>query len=217
MKNFKIQISDNEISDLKQRLANTRWPADTINEGWKKGVPTEYLKGLADYWQHTFDWKKQESLLNQYPHFITQIDGQAIHYLHIQSPVPEAIPLLLLHGWPGSFADFTKVIEPLTKPENGDVAFHLVIPSIPGFGFSVPVQEKGWNMMRMASAFTELMKQIGYERFAVHGGDMGAGITGIMSGVAAYHLIGTHVNTDFYSVAGWACFQPITRCLPNRK
>ncbi len=113
---------------------------------------------------------------------------------------------MLIHGWPGSFADFIKVIEPLTNPQNNQLAFDLVIPSVPGFGFSIPVKEKGWNMFRIATAFTALMKQLGYEKFAVHGGDMGAGIAGIMSGVAAHNLIGTHINTDFFAVAGLGMF-----------
>ncbi|HEX6222856.1 MAG TPA: alpha/beta hydrolase, partial [Chryseolinea sp.] len=126
---------------------------------------------------------------------------------HVKSPQPNAIPLMLIHGWPGSFADFIKVIEPLSNPESADqMAFDLVIPSIPGFGFSIPVKEKGWNMVRIASAFTTLMKQLDYEKFAVHGGDMGAGIVGIMSGISAYNLLGTHINSDFFAVAGLGMF-----------
>jgi epoxide hydrolase len=220
MKKFTIQVPSSEIDYLNQRLSNTRWSNETINEGWKKGVPTDYLKKLADYWRNKFDWKKQEALLNQYPQFITEIDGQNIHFLHIRSSNSNATPLMLIHGWPGSFADFIKVIEPLTNPKpgkDGNLAFHLVIPSIPGFGFSTPVKEKGWNMFRIATAFTSLMKQLGYEKFAVHGGDMGAGITGIMSGVAAPHLIGTHVNTDFFSVAGLGMFPADTSFLSDEE
>jgi pimeloyl-ACP methyl ester carboxylesterase len=189
-----------------------------INEGWKKGPPTDYLKGLVDYWLNKFAWKKQEALLNKYPQFITEIDGQNIHFLHIRSNNPKATPLMLIHGWPGSFADFVNVIEPLTNPqgkENGVGAFHLVIPSIPGFGFSTPVKEKGWNMFRIAAAFSALMEQLGYAKFAVHGGDMGAGITSIMSALAAHKLIGTHVNTDFYSVAGLGMFPSDTSFLSD--
>jgi epoxide hydrolase len=217
MKKFTIEIPKTEIDYLNQRLSNTRWSNDTINEGWKKGVPADYLKKLADYWTTRFDWKKQEALLNKYPQFITEIDGQNIHFLHVRSSNPDATPLMLIHGWPGSFADFIKVVEPLTNPKSGNIAFHLVIPSIPGFGFSTPVKEKGWNMFRMATAFTSLMQKLGYEKFAVHGGDMGAGITGIMSGVAAAHLIGTHVNTDFYSVAGLGMFPADTSFLTDEE
>lgn len=218
MKQFKIQISQNEINDLNERLTKTRWPNEMINEGWKKGAPTDYLKKLADYWLTKFDWKKQEALLNKYPQFITEIDGQNIHFLHIKSGNAHATPLMLIHGWPGSFADFINVIEPLTNPGNdNDVSFHLVIPSIPGFGFSTPVKEKGWNMFRIAAAFSTLMEQLGYAKFAVHGGDMGAGITSIMSALAAHKLIGTHVNTDFYSVAGLGMFPSDTSFLSEEE
>jgi pimeloyl-ACP methyl ester carboxylesterase len=219
MQQFKIEISEDEINDLKERLFKTRWPGEVINEGWKKGVPIAYLKKLVDYWQNKFDWKKQEALLNEYPQFITEIDGQNIHFLHIRSGDPNATPLMLIHGWPGSFADFLKVIEPLTNPPSGKGlhAFHLVIPSIPGFGFSTPVKEKGWNMFRIAAALASLMEQLGYSKFAVHGGDMGAGITSIMSAIAADKLIGTHVNTDFYSVAGLGMFPSDTSFLSDEE
>jgi pimeloyl-ACP methyl ester carboxylesterase len=218
MKQFKIQISQNEINDLSERLTKTRWPNEMINEGWKKGAPTDYLKKLADYWLTKFDWKKQEALLNKYPQFITEIDGQNIHFLHIKSGNANATPLMLIHGWPGSFADFINVIEPLTNPGNeNEASFHVVIPSIPGFGFSTPVKEKGWNMFRIAAAFSTLMEQLGYTRFAVHGGDMGAGITSIMSALAAHKLIGTHVNTDFYSVAGLGMFPSDTSFLSEEE
>ncbi|QHT71278.1 epoxide hydrolase 1 [Rhodocytophaga rosea] len=207
MKKFTIEIPQQEVSYLNQRLANARFTNTFTEEDWDKGVPADYLKKISAYWLNTFDWRKQEALLNQYPQFIAEIDNQHIHYLHIKSPQPNAIPLMLIHGWPGSFADFMQVIEPLTNPEDSNqLAFDLVIPSIPGFGFSVPVKEKGWNMFRIASAFTTLMKQLGYEKFAVHGGDMGAGIVGIMSGIAAYNLIGTHINSDFFAVAGLGMF-----------
>ena len=218
MKQFKIQISQNEINDLNERLTKTRWPNETINEGWKKGAPTDYLKQLTDYWLNKFDWKKQETLLNKYPQFITEIDGQNIHFLHIKSGNADATPLMLIHGWPGSFADFINVIEPLTNPrEENAASFHLVIPSIPGFGFSTPVREKGWNMFRIAAAFSTLMEQLGYAKFAVHGGDMGAGITSIMSALAAHKLIGTHINTDFYSVAGLGMFPSDTSFLTEEE
>jgi epoxide hydrolase len=221
MKQFKIQISEDEINDLNQRLSNTRWPGEMTNYGWKKGAPAEYLKKLVNYWLQKFDWKKQEALLNQYPQFITEIDGQNIHFIHVRSSNPKATPLMLIHGWPGSFADFSNVIVPLTDPnvgkEDEHPSFHLVIPSIPGFGFSTPVKEKGWNMFRIAAAFTSLMEQLGYSKFAVHGGDMGAGITSIMSAVAAHNLTGTHVNTDFYSIAGLGMFPGDTSFLSEQE
>jgi pimeloyl-ACP methyl ester carboxylesterase len=207
MRKFTIQIPDSEIEYLNHRLSNARWPNSGMDNHWGKGVPVDYLKKVAAYWRGQFDWRKQEAMLNQFPQFISEIDGQNIHYLHIKSPKPNATPLMLIHGWPGSFGDFIKIIEPLTNPQiNDQIAFDLVIPSIPGFGFSMPVKDKGWNMFRIATAFTTLMKGLGYEKFAVHGGDMGAGIVGIMSGVAAHSLIGTHINSDFFAVAGLGMF-----------
>lgn len=207
MKKFTIQIPDRDIEYLNQRLANAHWFNSAIDNNWKKGVPVKYLKKVAEYWLNKFDWKKQEALLNKFPQFISEIDGQNIHYLHIKSTRSNATPLMLIHGWPGSFLDFIGLIEPLTNPETEDqIAFDLIIPSIPGFGFSTPIKDKGWNMIRIATAFTTLMKELGYEKFAVHGGDMGAGIVGIMSGVAAYNLIGTHINSDFFAVAGLGMF-----------
>jgi len=207
MQKFTIQIPDSDIEYLSQRLANARWSNSTIDNNWGKGVPVAYLKKVADDWLNKFDWKKQEAILNQFPQFISEIDGQNIHYLHIKSTKANATPLMLIHGWPGSFADFIKVIEPLTNPQSeGQIAFDLIIPSIPGFGFSTPVKDKGWNMIRIATAFTTLMNELGYEKFAVHGGDMGAGIVGIMSGISAHNLIGTHINSDFFAVAGLGMF-----------
>ncbi|MGC3947129.1 MAG: alpha/beta fold hydrolase [Chryseolinea sp.] len=215
MKPFRIRIADNEVKDLKERLANTRWPGFGIEEGWKKGAPEHYLKKLVQYWINQFDWKKHEALLNKYPQFITEIDGQNIHFLHIKSKNSNALPLMLVHGWPGSFADFSGIIESLTGglPGESDQSFHLIIPSIPGFGFSIPVKEKGWNMVRIARCFVDLMERLGYDRFAAHGGDMGAGIVSIMSALGGPKLIGTHINTDFYSVAGLGMFPPDTSFL----
>lgn len=218
MKPFTIQVPQTDIHDLHERLSKTRWPGETIEDGWKKGAPVGYLKKLTDYWQNKFNWQAQEKRLNSYPQFITTIDGQLIHFLHIKSNDPKATPLMLIHGWPGSFADFMNVIDPLTNPQNKEAtSFHLVIPSIPGFGFSTPVKEKGWNMFRIAAAFSSLMEQLGYEKFAVHGGDMGAGITSIMAAVAAHKLIGTHINSDFYSIAGLGMFPSDTSFLSSEE
>lgn len=207
MQQFSIQIPDRDIEYLHQRLANARWFKSSFDNSWEKGVPVDYLQKIADYWLNKFDWKKQEAMLNKFPQYITEIDGQSIHFLHTKSTRVNATPLMLVHGWPGSFADFSKVVEPLSNPRTDDeIAFDLVIPSIPGFGFSTPVKSKGWNMVRIATAFTTLMKRLGYERFAVHGGDMGAGIVGIMSGLAADNLVGTHINSDFFAVAGLGMF-----------
>lgn len=218
MRQFKIQVSGQDIAYLQNRLANTRWNNRAAQSGWEKGVPVDYLKNLADYWLNEFDWKKQEAALNQYPHFITEIEGQDIHFLHVKSPKAGALPLMLIHGWPGSFADFIGVIEPLTNPgDTNQPAFDVIIPSIPGFGFSVPVKEKGFNMFKIAGTFATLMNRLGYEKFAVHGGDMGAGIAGIMSGLAAHSLIGTHINSDFFAVAGLGMFPSDASALTDQE
>ena len=158
---FRIDVPQAALDDLAARLANTRWPVQLPGEQWSKGVPVDYLRELADHWRHGFDWRAQEARINECPQFITEIDGQQIHFLHLRSAEPAATPLLLLHGWPGSFAEFLDVIGPLTDPRahGGDAAdaFHLVIPSLPGFGYSGPLSGPGWNSKRMAGAQTVLV------------------------------------------------------------
>lgn len=196
---FRIDIPQADLDDLHRRLAETRWPAEIPGFGWSRGVPLAYLKELADYWRTGFDWRAQEKQLNDFPQFTTEIDGQNIHFLHVRSPEPNAVPLLLAHGWPCSPVEFAKVIGPLTDPRahGGDPAdaFHVVIPSIPGFAFSTPVAEAGWgNLGRIAGAFAELMTRLGYERFAAQGGDVGSGIVGMLPIFAPGRVIGVHVN-----------------------
>src|SRR5471032_2712576 len=195
---FKIDIPQAQIDDLNDRLANTRWPDESPGEGWSRGVPTQYLKGLAKYWQTTFDWRAQEAAINAYPQFTTTIDEQLVHFLHVRSPEPGATPLMLIHGWPGSVVEFLDIIGPLSDPRahGGDPAdaFHLVIPSIPGHGFSRPLSGPGWTHHKIASAFTELMDRLGYQRYGVQGGDAGAFIAPEMGRIAPTHLAGVHVN-----------------------
>jgi pimeloyl-ACP methyl ester carboxylesterase len=195
---FKIDIPHAQIDDLKQRLANTRWPDESPGEGWSRGVPTQYLKGLAKYWQTTYDWRTQEAKINAYPQFTTTIDEQTVHFLHVRSPESAATPLMLIHGWPGSVVEFLDVIGPLSDPRaHGDDpadAFHLVIPSIPGHGFSRPLTSPGWTHHKIAKAFTELMDRLGYQRYGVQGGDAGAFIAPEMGRIAPAHLVGVHVN-----------------------
>ena len=175
---FQIHIPQADLDDLADRLARTRWPGGLPAAAWERGVPADYLRGLAEYWQKSFDWRAAEARLNAHPQYTTQIDGQKIHFLHVKSPDPDATPLLLLHGWPGSFVEFLHVIGPLSDPRGHGAAdapaFDLVIPSLPGFGFSGPVTEPGWGPRRMASALAELMRRLGYERYGAQGGDYGA-------------------------------------------
>jgi pimeloyl-ACP methyl ester carboxylesterase len=167
-------------------------------DGWDTGVPVAYLRELVGHWLGAYDWRKQEAELNAYPQFTTEIDGQNIHFLHVRSPEPHALPLVLTHGWPGSFVEFLDVIDPLTNPgaHGGDSAdaFHLVIPSLPGFGFSCPVAEAGWDTARTANAWAELMRRLGYQRYGVQGGDLGAAVSPEVGRVAPSRVVGVHVN-----------------------
>jgi len=195
---FQIHIPQADLDDLAGRLARTRWPDSLPGAAWERGVPADYLRGLAEYWQKNFDWRAAEVALNAYPQYTTQINGQKIHFLHVKSPEPDATPLLLLHGWPGSFVEFVHVIGPLSDPRGHGAAdapaFDLVIPSLPGFGFSGPVTEPGWGPRRMASALAELMRRLGYERYGAQGGDYGAFVAPDLGRVDPEHVIGIHVN-----------------------
>jgi epoxide hydrolase len=192
---FRIDIPQTDLDDLRDRLARTRWIDDLPGTGWERGVPSSYLKDLAAYWAGTFDWRAAEAELNGYPQFITTIDGQEVHFLHVRSPRQDATPLLLIHGWPGSVADFLNMISPLTGPEDADApAFHLVIPSLPGHGFSGPITEPGWNDGRVAAALAQLMARLGYDRYGVHGGDHGAFLGPRIGRDDAGHVIGVHAN-----------------------
>jgi pimeloyl-ACP methyl ester carboxylesterase len=195
---FTIDIPQEDLDDLRNRLARTRWPDALPDVGWRYGIPPSYLKGLADYWQTSYDWRKHEALLNEHPQFTTTIDGANVHFMHVRSREESALPVLMTHGWPGSIVEFLDVIGPLTDPaaHGGDPAdaLHLVIPSIPGYGFSGPTNEAGWDHVRVARAFAELMSRLGYERYGVQGGDWGAAISQDLAAIDAEHVIGAHIN-----------------------
>jgi microsomal epoxide hydrolase len=198
METFRIAIPDADLDDLRGRLAATRWPDEGHSPGWERGVPQEYLRDLADYWQHEYDWRAAEAELNRFPQYTTEIDGARVHFLHVRSPEPGAMPLLITHGWPGSFVEFSQIIEPLTNPRahggRPSDAYHLVIPTIPGFGFSGPVRAPGWSIPRVAGAWAQLMAQLGYQRYATHGGDLGAWINHVLAAIDAEHVVGSHVS-----------------------
>jgi epoxide hydrolase len=198
MQPFHIEIPQSQLDDLHRRLADTRWSDELPNIGWSRGVPLKYLKELAEYWRTSYDWRAAEARLNQFPQFTTAIDGANVHFLHVRSPESDALPLVLTHGWPGSVAEFIEVVGPLTDPRahGGDPAdaFHLVVPSIPGYGFSGPTRETGWGFPRIANAWAELMRRIGYERYAAQGGDIGAFISLTLAGMHFEHVVGVHVN-----------------------
>lgn len=198
IKPFTINVEKAQIDDLRARLENTIMPSEIKDGGWAYGPTNKYMSGVIDRILNKYDWKKHEAEINQYPQFTTEIDGQNIHFLHIESKEENATPLMLIHGWPGSFVEFLGVIEPLTNPTKfggkAEDAFHLVIPSIPGFGFSGPTEEAGWNTDRIAAAFASLMAKLGYERYGVQGGDAGAVIAPSMGRQAADNIIGIHLN-----------------------
>jgi epoxide hydrolase len=198
---FRIEIPQADLDDLRDRLARTRWPDQLPGVGWDYGIPLEYVKELAEYWRTSYDWRAHEKRLNAFAQFTTTIDGQNIHFLHVRSPEPDALPLIITHGWPGSIAEFMEVIGPLTDPRahNGDPAdaFHLVVPSIPGFGFSGPTGDRGWNVRRVAQAWGELMQRLGYRRYGAQGGDWGSSISRELGLIVPEHLVGVHLNMLF--------------------
>jgi epoxide hydrolase len=207
---FRVDIPQADLDDLRERLHRTRWPDELPGVGWSRGVPLGYLQGLAAYWADGYDWRKQEARLNEHPQFTTTIDGANVHFLHVRSPEPEALPLILTHGWPGSAVEFLNIIGPLTDPRGhgGDPAdaFHLVIPSIPGYGLSGPTRQAGWTTGRVARAWAELMARLGYGRYGAQGGDWGAFVTPELGRVDADHVVGVHVNAATF---GFMPFGPV--------
>jgi pimeloyl-ACP methyl ester carboxylesterase len=195
---FRIQVSDARLADLQARLARTRWPDQILGSGWDYGVDVAYMKELVAHWQTRYDWRQFERRLNAFPQFTTELDGLRLHFLHVRSKHTNALPLILSHGWPGSVVEFHKVIPMLTEPEKhgGRVAdaFHVVAPSLPGFGFSSAPREPGWSSQRMAEAFAKLMARLGYTRYGAQGGDWGGGITRWLAGSDGAHCIGGHSN-----------------------
>jgi microsomal epoxide hydrolase len=195
---FRIDVPQSDLDDLHDRLARTRWPDELPGVGWAYGAPLAYVRGLADYWRTTYDWRAQEARLNRFPQFTTTIDGARVHFLHVRSPEPGALPLVMTHGWPGSVVEFMDVIGPLSDPgsHGGDPAdaFHVVCPSIPGFGFSGPTHETGWDFRRVARAVAALMERLGYDRYGAHGGDWGAAVSRELAMFDADHLAGIHIT-----------------------
>jgi pimeloyl-ACP methyl ester carboxylesterase len=193
---FSIQIPQSEIDDLKTRLAATRY-APALR-GSTFGVPDTYVREMADYWLNGYDWRGWEARLNELPQFVTEIDGHPMHFFHIRSKEPNAMPIVLLHGWPSSVVEFLHVIGPFTDPvaHGGDRidAFHVVIPSYPGYGFSGPASEPGWSTHRVAKAVAELMRRLGYDLYVAQGGDFGAFVGPDLGRVDAEHVAGVHVN-----------------------
>lgn len=199
---FRIAVPEEEVDDLRRRLAATRWPepAPDAPADFSRGTPLAYLQDLVAHWETSYDWRAEEERLNAVPQFTTEIDGQTIHFLHARSPEPDALPLILVHGYPSSVVEYLDLVGPLTDPRahGGDPAnaFHVVIPSLPGFGFSTPVREPGWEVGRTTEAFAELMSRLGYDRYAAFGGDIGAGVIGRLGATRPEHVVGTLVVSD---------------------
>ncbi|GAA0917066.1 hypothetical protein GCM10009557_89190 [Virgisporangium ochraceum] len=206
IREFRIDIPQADLDDLAGRLARTRFTDDLPGAGDTYGVPLEQVRSLVERWRDGYDWRAAEKRLNGYPQFTTTIDGQSVHFLHVRSPEPDARPLLMTHSWPGSIVDLLEVVGPLSDPRahGGDPsdAFHLVIPSIPGFAFSGPTTEKGWDRYRIARAWAELMRRLGYHRYGVHGNDAGSLISPEVGRVDPDRVTGVHVTQVFSFPSG---------------
>jgi len=195
---FTIDIPAQQIADLKTRLALTRWPDKETPEDWSQGIPLAYMQEIQDYWLHHYDWPARQTKLNVSPGFLTELDGLDIHFLHIRSPHANARPLLLTHGWPGSIVEFQKVIAPLTDPTqhggSADDAFHLVCPTLPGFGFSGKPTTPGWDIAKIATAWNTLMVRLGYDHYLAQGGDWGAIVTSMIGAQNLGNCQGIHIT-----------------------
>jgi epoxide hydrolase len=200
IQSFEIHIPEAALDDLQERLARTNWPYGLPGADWSRGVLVAYMRELVEYWRASYDWRQQEARLNVFPQFTTEIDGQKLHFIHVRSPEPSALPLLIMHGYPSSVVEFMNIIGPLTNPRayGGEAAdaFHVVLPSIPGFGFSIPVQEAGWDLSRTSRAMAVLMNRLAYDRYVALGSDTGAGVIGMLGSIDSNHLIGAHISTD---------------------
>jgi epoxide hydrolase len=195
---FQIRVDDSVLEDLHRRLAWTRFPDQIEGTGWEYGIPLDYVRELVEYWRDEYDWRAQEARLNEFAHFRTRIDGQSIHFIHTRSARADAFPLLITHGWPGSVVEFLDVIPRLTEPEvhGGRTAdaFHVIAPSLPGYGFSEPTRTHGWDVRRIARAFIELMRRLGYTRYGAQGGDWGAQVATRIGALDPDHCAGIHLN-----------------------
>jgi pimeloyl-ACP methyl ester carboxylesterase len=195
---FRIEATADQLDDLRRRLRATRWPDRETVDDWSQGIPLAYVQDVCTYWADKYDWRAREARLNRFPQFRTRIDGLGIHFLHLRSPHAGALPLVISHGWPGSVVEFHKVIEPLADPtaHGGEArdAFHVVCPSLPGFGFSDKPTRAGWKVERIARAWSELMSRLGYARYAAQGGDWGAMVTTAIGLQDGAHCAGIHLN-----------------------
>jgi pimeloyl-ACP methyl ester carboxylesterase len=191
---FHVELGEEQIDDLRRRIAATRWPSKELVDDRSQGVQLATLKALADYWTSEYDVGRVAARLNALPQFTTEIDGIDVHFIHVRSEHEDALPLIMTHGWPGSVIELLETIEPLTAPDNAEDAFHLVLPSVPGYGFSGEPAEVGWYTGRVAQAWTELMRRLGYTKYVAQGGDQGAAVTDDLAHQAPEGLVGVHLN-----------------------
>jgi pimeloyl-ACP methyl ester carboxylesterase len=195
---FDVEIPDEKLADLRRRIEATRWPSKELVDDRSQGVQLETIQELARFWTTDYDWRRAEAKLNALPQFRTEIEGVDVHFIHVRSQPENALPLIMTHGWPGSVMEMIDSVGPLTDPTahggSAEDAFHLVLPSLPGYGFSAEPAEIGWDLGRTARAWSELMRRLGYERFVAQGGDVGAGVTDAMGREAPEGLIGIHTN-----------------------
>lgn len=200
---FHIAVADDVLTDLKSRLRNTRWPEAELVDDWSQGAPLQWIREVCRYWADEYDWRRREAQLNRFAQFTTGIDGLDIHFIHARSPHPDAMPLIITHGWPGSVVEFHKVIDPLVDPvrHGGSAAdaFHVVCPSLPGFGFSAKPTTTGWGVGRIASAWATLMERLGYGRYGAQGGDWGSAVTTALGAQDAAHCAGIHITLSMGS------------------
>jgi len=206
MEPFTVAIPEADLVDLHERLARTRWPDQIPGTDWRYGAKTQFVKSLCDYWASDYDWRAWEAKLNAFPQFMTRIDDHDVHFIHARSEHENATPILISHGWPGTVVEFLKIIEPLTTPEKhgGDPteAFHVVCPSLPGYGFSGTTTREQIDTLAMAEMFAQLMQRLGYEKYVAQGGDWGAIVTSNLGAVDSDHLLGIHLNMPFGFAAG---------------
>lgn len=203
---FRVEISQADLDDLQDRLARTRLPRPAPGDDWDYGTPNHYLRETVDHWRDGFDWRAQEARMNAFPHYLTEIDGQTIHFIHVPSAEPGAKALLLAHSYPGSFVDFLDMIGPLTDPVahggKAEDAFSVVVPSMPGFGFSTPVEDRGWTMARVARTYDTLMRRLGYDSYGSHGSDGGAMVSRELGLLNPEGFLGLHVLQLFSFPSG---------------
>lgn len=197
IKQFELSVGQDQLDDLRARLQHVRWPDSEPVDDWSQGIPISYVQDLCRYWANEYEWRTCESKLNAVQQFHTEIDGLDVHFLHARSPHDDAFPLILTHGWPGSIREFLDLVEPLTNPADPADAFHVVCPSLPGFGFSSKPRTTGWGIQRIARAWSELMTRLGYSRYGAHGGDWGSVVSARLSVIDSHRVAGLHLPIPF--------------------